>query len=375
MSKTDADLRLAPPPRRLQAVARRLLAWYSQHARDLPWRRTRDPYAIWISEIMLQQTQVDTVRPYYLRWLAAFPTLETLATAPQDEVLRLWEGLGYYSRAHNLQRAARQVRERFDGRLPSSMEDLLSLPGIGAYTAAAIASIAFDRDVAVLDGNVKRVLARLFLYEGDVKSPNGMRQLQALADRLLPSGRASEHNQAVMDLGATICTPRRPACDRCPLQTLCEARATGRQEVLPIAQRRAKTPERRADIGVILWNDRVLLEKRSERLLGGLWAFPALNATSLEETASEAALRQKLKALLGRVPGEPKLLLAEIKHTYTHFRLVARAWLYTPQEPVQAAGLGAITDAMAWVRLCDLAGYPMGRVDRRIASALLSQST
>src|SRR6185369_3543428 len=204
--------------------SRKLLAWYGRHKRALPWRDVGDPYRTWISEIMLQQTQVDTVIPYYQRWLERFPTVQALAESPLNDVLALWEGLGYYSRARNLHRAAQQVAAERGGALPQTVDELLALPGIGRYTAGAIASIAFGVDAPVLDGNVKRVLARVFDIQTDVKSPAGARELWALAASLVPSGRAGDYNQALMDLGATLCTPRAPACDICPVRELCAAR-------------------------------------------------------------------------------------------------------------------------------------------------------
>ena len=199
-------------------LQRRLLAWYRRHQRDLPWRRTRDPYAIWVSEIMLQQTQVATAIPYYERFLRRFPHVRALARAPMERVLKSWEGLGYYSRARNLRRAAQIVLAEHGGRLPEEPEALRKLPGIGRYTAGAISSIAFDRDEPVLDGNVIRVLCRVFLIRANPKSARTQKRLWKLAEELLPAGHASFFNQALMDLGATICMPSHPHCDRCPLR-------------------------------------------------------------------------------------------------------------------------------------------------------------
>ncbi len=351
--------------RRLTAVSRRLLAWYGQHARDLPWRRTRDPYAIWISEIMLQQTQVDTVRPYYQRWLREFPDVQALARASIDQVLRLWEGLGYYSRARNLHRAATAVVERFEGSLPSIYEDLRSLPGIGPYTAAAIASIAFDADVAVVDGNVKRVLARLFAYRHDVKSNRGLKELQALADRLVPAGRAGDYNQAVMDLGATICTPRQPNCDGCPVKALCRARELGLQAQLPISARRAAQPVRHALIAVVTSGDQVLVSRRTAALLGGLWAFPSIYTEDPEEAGAVKELTKHVHRLLGHAPGRPETFLDDLKHTYTHFKLSARAIRFRVTSERLAV------DDVHWAHIKELGGLAMGKVDRRVAEALV----
>src|SRR5512137_1830169 len=208
-------------------LSTRLLRWYAAHKRELPWRKTHDPYRIWVAEIMLQQTQVETVISYYMRWLRRFPTVARLAAAPLDEVLAHWEGLGYYARARNLHRAAKLLVEKSRGQLPQTLDGLRALPGIGLYTAAAIGSIAFGIDAAALDGNLKRVLARIFDVRQDVTSPGGEKSVRALAESLVPPGRAGDYNQALMDLGATICTPRAPRCDACPVQTLCEAYRLG----------------------------------------------------------------------------------------------------------------------------------------------------
>ena len=211
--------------------AARLLRWATKNLRDLPWRvEPRDPYRVWVSEIMLQQTQVVTVIPYFRRFTERFPTVQALAAAPLDDVLKLWEGLGYYARARNLHRAARKVVAEFEGRLPDTVEELSQLPGIGRYTLGAIASIAFGRDAPVVDGNVKRVLCRVYAIRGDARRPAVQKKLWALAEANLPKGKAGRWNEAMMELGATVCTPRSPRCDECPLAGVCRARALGIQE-------------------------------------------------------------------------------------------------------------------------------------------------
>nr|HMN62198.1 A/G-specific adenine glycosylase [Anaerolinea sp.] len=207
----------------LSEVSRRLLAWYRQSARKLPWRGSRDAYAVWVSEIMLQQTRVETVIPYFERWMERFPTLRALAEASEQDVLRVWEGLGYYSRARNLHRAAQRVVEQYGGQVPPARADLERLPGVGAYTAGAIASMAFGLDEAALDGNIRRVLARVFNLDLPARSPAGERRLWELAREHLPPGQAGDYNQAWMDLGASICTPQKPTCLVCPLVEVCQA--------------------------------------------------------------------------------------------------------------------------------------------------------
>jgi len=240
---------------RYKEVPRLLLKWFGKNARDLPWRRTNDPYAIWVAEIMLQQTQVDTVEPYYHRFLKRFPTVRRLARARPDTVLKLWEGLGYYSRARNLHLAAKTILRDHDGNIPRTKQALLSLPGIGLYTAGAIASIAFNRNEPLVDGNVIRVLCRLLRIRENPKSGPVQKQLWQIAKELLPSGRAGTYNQALMELGATICLPRRPSCDICPLQKICRAKKYGEQAILP--RRPDKKPLPRLDVVVA-----VILQKR-----------------------------------------------------------------------------------------------------------------
>jgi len=268
------------------AIAAAVVAWYRGARRDLPWRRTADPYAIWVSEIMLQQTRVAAVIPYWERWMARFPSVDALAGAPLDDVLAAWAGLGYYSRARNLHRGAREVVARFGGALPASAKDLRAVPGIGAYTAGAIASIAFGERAPLVDGNVARVLARVTGLDVDVKSTVGQRALWALAGEVMaglpPRAAPGDLNQGLMELGATVCSPRAPACLTCPLTGRCVARADGRQAELPVM------PARRADVPVLarvaLWiarGDRVVLARRVPTgLYGGLWELPSAEDTA-----------------------------------------------------------------------------------------------
>lgn len=253
---------------------KKLLAWYAGAGRDLPWRRTSDPYAIWVSEVMLQQTRVQAVIPYYERFLAKFPTVAVLAAAPEQELLAAWAGLGYYSRARNLQMAARRIAAR--GFFPGTYEEIRALPGVGDYTAAAVASIAFGLPHAALDGNVARVLARVTAEPGDIKAPATRKRLQSVAGDLIDRRNPGEFNQALMELGATICLPRGPKCLLCPVAELCEARAAGRQNELPVlGAREARTRVDRTVL-VVEKNGRVLLWQRAadDRRLAGFWELP-----------------------------------------------------------------------------------------------------
>lgn len=273
--RTSAGNPAPLPEDRILAFRRRLLRWYREHRRDLPWRRTADPYAIWLSEVMLQQTQIATVIPYWNRFLERFPTVEALAAASEDQVLACWTGLGYYSRARNLLRAARAVATLHGGRLPASYPELAALPGVGPYTAAAVASIAFGLPHAVLDGNVARVLCRLEALPGDDRTPGARARLQALAGELLAPRAPSDFNQAMMELGALLCTPRAPDCPACPVSELCKAREAGEPARYPERERRAKSVEVDWTVAVARLGPRVLLVRSvSARLFKGLWELP-----------------------------------------------------------------------------------------------------
>ena len=277
---------------------RKLLSWYRKGARDLPWRRTKDPYAIWVSEIMLQQTQIATVIPYYERWMRRFPTAKALAKAPLDAVLKLWEGLGYYARARNLHKAAREVRV-----LPKTAEAWREVPGVGAYTAAAIASIAFGERVAVFDGNVKRVLSRL---EG-----------RDVTEAPPPRGKPGDYNQALMELGQRVCTFRSPSCDACPLGPECRSKASGEPERWPSRKPKKEVPHKEVAIGVIWDGERFYVQRRDEDgMLGGLWEFPGGKREKGE--TFEDCLRREIREETGfRVDVGP--YLTTVRHRYTHF--------------------------------------------------------
>ena len=291
-----------------------IVRWQRRHGRhDLPWQGTRDPYAIWLAEIMLQQTQVSTVVPYYQRFRARFPDIASLAAASEDEVLRFWSGLGYYSRARNLHRAAQLVVERHAGKFPEALADIASLPGIGRSTAAAIAGFAFGARSAILDGNVKRVLARHFLVAGFPGERAVEQKLWALAESLVPARDNAAYIQGLMDLGATVCTTRAPQCPSCPVRTTCGAHAEGRVADFPAPRPRKAVPTRRTAMLVLRHGDEVMLEKRpSVGVWGGLWSFPELARG--EDAGALSARRYGCET--GRVER-----LGVLRHGFTHFAL------------------------------------------------------
>jgi len=355
----------------LSPLATLLLKWYALNARHLPWRsppgQQPDPYRVWVSEIMLQQTRVETAAPYYERWMAHFPSLAALARAPLQEVLAAWEGLGYYGRARNLQRAAQVVMQEYGGELPHDPQALLKLPGIGRYTAGAIASIAFGQDEPALDGNIRRVLARVFNVAEPARSPEGEQRLWALASANLPPGQAGNYNQALMDLGAMVCTPRDPACLNCPLAELCQARALGVQAERPVLKSRPALPHYIVTAAVIERQGRFLIAQRPlNGLLGGLWEFPGGKLQPGEDLAS-CLQREILEELEAAVSVGTSL--GVFRHAYTHFRVTLHAFhctLLNGHEP-QAVQV----DDLRWVNPDELSSYPMGKIDRQIAFRLV----
>jgi A/G-specific adenine glycosylase len=348
----------AAPDQRPRAAD--LLAWYDRHRRDLPWRAARgetpDPYRVWLSEIMLQQTTVKTVGPYFERFLARWPNVRALAAAPLEDVLRLWAGLGYYARARNLHACAQAVAHTHRGRFPATEAELAALPGIGPYTAAAIAAIAFGVPTAAVDGNVERVVARLFAVEQEL--PAAKPAMRALAQAIVPAERAGDFAQAVMDLGATICTPKRPACAACPWMKACAARRRGDPEVFP---RKARKREGRLRCGaafvVVRADGRLLLRSRPPKgLLGGMTEVPTtIWAHDFDETRAllEAPRWPRVKSRWRRLPGV-------VRHVFTHFPL--ELGVYVTEVPARTpAPKGA-----RWVPLADVFGEALPNVMRKV---------
>jgi A/G-specific adenine glycosylase len=339
-------------------IQAQLLRWFKKCGRDLPWRKTRDPYAIWVSEIMLQQTQVATVIPYYQRFLKSFPTLCHLAKANLSKVLKVWEGLGYYSRARNLHRASQIVLNHFHGKIPDTMEGLLSLPGIGRSTAGAILSFAYNKTAPILDGNIKRVLSRLFAISGDPKKTGKV--LWPISEALIPKNRADSFNQALMDLGSIICTPKDPQCPCCPLKDLCQGYLSGKPESYPPRTIKKPIPHVTAVSAVIQKCEKVSLRQRPPRgLLGGLWEFPNWRI----DERRRLRLRNHIKKEMG-LNVEVKGLIGTFHQTYSHFKLTLHVY-YCQASNGKGKGGGR------WVPVKNLNLFPMSTIHCKIADTLL----
>lgn len=363
----------------LAQFRKKLLAWFAEFQRDLPWRRTEDPYRIWLSEIMLQQTRVAAVIPYYERFLQHFPNVRTLAEAPEQEVLRLWAGLGYYSRARNLQKAAKQIVTEHDSRFPGTATEALALSGIGGYTAAAILSIAYGKKLAVLDGNVARVISRLGAIRGDLRTGSRWQELQKAADELLAPNVPGDWNQAMMELGATMCTPRSPQCLLCPVAEFCEARKLGLAEVIPEKRSKRDTIEiTLAALVLVDPNGQTLLlppksfgntytEPEVAALLSGMWHFPTIQVR-------RNAVKE-LRALVSRWNASGRKLRAELqplqptRHAVTYRQITVLPFrLELAKVPQIAYG--------KLLPLTDLSSVPISNLTRKVArAALLHKAT
>ncbi|MEE8400508.1 MAG: A/G-specific adenine glycosylase [Desulfobacterales bacterium] len=302
-----------------------LTDWYDQNQRKLPWRETRDPYRIWVSEVMLQQTQVKTVLPYYQRFCDQLPDIQTLADATDQAVLKLWEGLGYYGRARNMHRAAKVIVEQHDGAIPDDLVTIKRLPGIGDYIAAAVLSIVYHQPHAVVDGNVKRVLARMYCSDLPVNKSSSHAHYQSVASTLIDAHDPGTFNQAMMELGATVCKPRNPECDRCPVRTFCMAAKKQKVDQYPQRVKSPPTPEYHISSGVVFKGNRILITRRkSEGLLGGLWEFPG-GKVMVDETPENACIRE-IKEEAGLTVGI-RSYLTRVKHAYTHFKIFMDVYL------------------------------------------------
>ena len=354
----------------MNRLASKLLTWYHANKRTLPWRghAARSAYAVWVSEIMLQQTRVEAVIPYFEKWMRLFSTVQALANAPEHDVLNAWEGLGYYSRARNLHKAAKIVVDEYGGKIPRDLDELRKLPGIGRYTMGAIASIAFGMDVPALDGNIKRVYARIFDVEQPVDSLLGEKILWALAEENLPKGHAGDYNQALMDLGATICVPKNPRCLICPVMRLCKARQNGVQNERPVKTPKREVPHYVHAAAVIIERGRVLLAQRpSKGLLASMWEFPngRVNGDPVRGLPKALKMGYNLKLRVKRGPSaRKKEALGIVEHGYSHFSVTVHVF------PCELLSRPEETN-LKWVSLNTLDDYPMGKIDRQIAKMII----
>ncbi len=351
-------------------VRQSLKAWYEVNKREMPWRGSSDPYKIWLSEVMLQQTRVDQATPYYLKFVASFPTVFDLAKADLHDVLMLWEGLGYYSRGRNLHKAAKVVAESFGGTFPESYDQLIGLPGVGPYTAAAISSIAYARPHAVVDGNVIRVLSRFFGISEDVRSQQTKSTIQKMADDLLDPDLPGEFNQAVMELGSLVCTPASPSCDSCPLSTWCVAHKMAQTDAIPYKSPKPKVPHHHI-VAAIISNGqgKLLIARRPEdAMLGGLWEFPG-GKVEANESLEQALHREILEELDIHIAIRSEFM--QLKHTYSHFKITLHAFLcdHLAGNPTPKA-----STEIRWVNPGQLNEYPFPKANRKLTLALMSET-
>jgi len=342
-------------------ICRDLLRWFDAHQRSMPWRKTRDPYRIWLSEVMLQQTQVDTVIPYYNRFVQRYPQLHNLAQAPEEEVLKLWEGLGYYRRCHHFIQAVRDVQVRYGGTVPDDPDAFRALPGVGDYTTAAVLSIAYGRVLPVVDGNVIRVMTRVFRISGDVGKAGTKKQIHAAMGRIMSHERPGDFNQAVMELGALVCTPRQPRCGSCPIVERCGAFLHDETSRYPLIEKKAKVPEYKVGLALIFNDGRFLIQKRpSSGHLAGLWELPGGKAGP-GETVEQALLR-KCREDLG-LDVDIREFLGDARHVYSHFKIhvtVYRCHIGTQQEKALRH------QPLAWISEKDIDRYPFPAANHRL---------
>ncbi|MBI1821861.1 MAG: A/G-specific adenine glycosylase [Nitrospirae bacterium] len=342
-------------------ISKNLLRWYKQNGRELPWRTSFSPYSVWVSEIMLQQTQVDTVIPYYHRFLSSFPSVQALAEAPLDKVLKGWEGLGYYSRARNLQKSAKIIVKRLQSRFPDQFEEIIKLPGIGKSTAGAILSLAFNQRFPILDGNVRRVLSRLFAVQ-TAPGPKTDQNLWDYSSSLVPK-QAREFNSALMDLGATVCKPKQPSCGLCPLNSFCLGFKKNLQMVLPLKKKREKIPLY-FHAGMVIWkNKKVLIRKRPVNgLLGGLWEFPesVVDQADLTDQTKLNRVCQNLNIKL-----KNKSFLFKLTHTFTHFKME----LHVFEADYLSGNIGR-DGSLRWASLEETEGFPFSTTHKKIIQNL-----
>ena len=350
-----------------QLLRRRLLTWYAAHKRNLPWRQSRDPYHVWISEVMLQQTQVATVRDYFDRFIRRFPNVRSLADVEELEVLRMWEGLGYYRRARQLHAASKKIVADHGGSFPDEAADLQRLPGIGRYTAGAIASIAFDKREPILEANTIRLLSRLVAFRGNPHSESGQRPLWRVAEEILPQKRVAEFNQALMELGSLVCSPKEPKCCECPLSAICAAFAAGMQHEIPPAKPRAGYTDVREAAVVIRKNGRVLLRRcGADERWAGLWDFPRFAVEADGPLFARTEIAAKVASQTG-IECAPGGLLKTIKHGVTRYRITLDCY----QAAYVSGRVRATNSAkVRWLRTGEISSLPLSTTGRKLANLI-----
>lgn len=354
-----------------------LLAWFAQHQRDLPWRHTYDPYQVWVSEIMLQQTQVKTVLPYFERWMKALPTIEAVARASEERILKLWEGLGYYTRARNLHKAAKVIVEKHNGKFPQNLTDIRALPGIGRYTAGAIASIVFNQAEPIVDGNVIRVLARWTNFRKNTRDKKNLESIWSQAKALIPKSDARNFNQALMEFGALVCTPKNPACEKCPLQSVCKAYKAGTVDSLPnrgpstrkiaitVALAIIRHPDAHKDPAKL---NKFFIQKRQHKgLMGGLWEFPGGKLEPHE--TPEQALHREIKEELGITLKNPRPFM-NIKHAYTRYTVDLHCFLADHVD----GKIKATAQDHRWATMEEMKKLPFPAANVKLIKKLLTNS-
>lgn len=346
--------------------SKRLTDWFSRHQRPMPWRDNPEPYYVWVSEIMLQQTQVDTVIPYFNRFINRFSTLKDLAEASEHDVLKLWEGLGYYSRARNLQKAAKLVQSTYNGQIPSTYDSLQLLPGIGPYVAAAIASIAFNEPVPVVDGNVFRVFTRFWGISEDIRLPKTRTLLFDKLTPIIQTAIPSQFNQAMMECGALICKPSSPKCPQCPLNAECIAYSTNTIAQYPVKSPSKKVPHYTIGVGVIKKDGKILIAKRkSDQMLGGLWEFPGGKQQDGEPL--EATIKREIKEET-TLDVDVQTKITSVNHAYSHFKITLHAFWC---EWIRGTAVPNTSDEIRWIQLSELSDYPFPKANKTVCEKIM----
>ncbi|MEW4488998.1 A/G-specific adenine glycosylase [Thalassoglobus sp. JC818] len=374
-----------PEDQQVTALRRRLRTWFRKHGRILPWRETRDPYQIWVSEIMLQQTTVKAVVPYFERFLKRFPTVEALAAASEEEVLQAWEGLGYYSRGRNLRRAAIEICETFHGEFPKALEDLQSLPGVGRYTAGAIRSFAFDLPAPIVEANTLRLYCRLLGYDGDPRDRTGERLLWSFAERLQPQRNAGELNQALMELGSQVCTPASPDCAKCPVSSHCRAFENSSQDSIPWKRERPKVTHLvEATVAIRSGSTYLVRQRQSDERWAGMWDFPRFEVPSLNSRSRMtpqslnkliAAVQDELAQTL-EIEVENLELVTEIRHSVTRYRIRLLCLKCNLVDSSKSEGIVAASNGdIQWKTLQELGELPMPRTGRQFENILSGKNS